>query len=128
MVKKPSHYTRGSIECMSFIADRGLDYIEGNIVKYVTRFPFKGTPRTDVEKAAYYTERLLTLWMAGEQTAPADRNYDRVYKWNPVDYVLDQRMKYLPGRTVFLACNYRTDQDLLEMIVCLERLKQSLPG
>jgi len=36
-----------------------MDYVRGNIIKYVTRFPYKGTPVQDLEKAKWYLEYLL---------------------------------------------------------------------
>ena len=36
-----------------------MDYVRGNIVKYVTRFPYKGTPIQDLEKAKWYLEYLI---------------------------------------------------------------------
>ena len=33
----PEHYRQGSIEVWDFIVDQQLGYLEGNIVKYITR-------------------------------------------------------------------------------------------
>ena len=33
----PNHYQQGSIEVWDFIVDQGLGYLEGNIVKYISR-------------------------------------------------------------------------------------------
>ena len=33
----PDHYRQGSIEVWDFIVDQDLGYLEGNIVKYITR-------------------------------------------------------------------------------------------
>jgi hypothetical protein len=47
-INSPAHYTQGSIEPLTYIVANQLDYREGNIVKYVTRWPYKGA--TDLEK------------------------------------------------------------------------------
>jgi|TARA_Y200000002_G_scaffold297309_2_gene251933 hypothetical protein len=36
-----------------------MDYVRGNIIKYVTRFPYKGTPVSDLKKARWYLDYLI---------------------------------------------------------------------
>ena len=36
-----------------------MDYVCGNIIKYVTRFPYKGTPVQDLKKARWYLDYLI---------------------------------------------------------------------
>jgi len=38
----PVHYNKGKIEVWDFIIDQNLDFIEGNIVKYICRYTLKG--------------------------------------------------------------------------------------
>lgn len=57
-VVKPNHYNKG-IEVLQFIDSWELDFTIGNVVKYVTRAPYKGTEIEDLEKAKYYLERRL---------------------------------------------------------------------
>lgn len=59
VINKPSHYTQGSIEPIDFITANGMSFLAGNVVKYVTRYRFKGTPLQDLEKAAFYLNRLI---------------------------------------------------------------------
>lgn len=41
-ISKPAHYTgRGGIEPIEFITTNNLNFLEGNVVKYVYRYPFK---------------------------------------------------------------------------------------
>jgi len=47
-INSPSHYTQGDIDPLTYIVANKLDYREGNIVKYVTRWPYKGV--TDLDK------------------------------------------------------------------------------
>ena len=58
LINHPEHYTKG-IETIEYIQSWSMDYIRGNIIKYVTRFPYKGTPVQDLEKAKWYLEYLL---------------------------------------------------------------------
>lgn len=55
-----SHY-RGKIQPIDFIEDQGMNFYEGNIVKYVARYKFKGTPEQDLIKARDYLDRLLCV-------------------------------------------------------------------
>jgi len=57
-VTNPSYYTKGKIECIDYILDKGLDFLEGNVVKYITRWKEKGGV-DDLEKAKWYIERLI---------------------------------------------------------------------
>ena len=34
-------------------------YVVGNIIKYITRYPYKGTPLKDLEKARWYLDYLI---------------------------------------------------------------------
>ena len=54
----PPHYTKGSIECIDYINAWNMDYIEGNIVKYITRYKFKNGIE-DLKKAQFYVNMLV---------------------------------------------------------------------
>jgi hypothetical protein len=54
------HYRKGAIEPWDYIAGQGLDYFQGNIVKYVTRFRRKDGLK-DLEKARHYLDKLIEL-------------------------------------------------------------------
>lgn len=56
-IDHPPHYTQG-IECIDYILSHNMDYLEGNIVKYVTRYKFKHGV-DDLRKAEWYLKRLL---------------------------------------------------------------------
>jgi|TARA_B100000519_G_scaffold202863_1_gene222688 hypothetical protein len=58
IINRPAHYTKG-IETIDYIRSWEMDYVRGNIVKYVTRFPYKGTPLQDLQKAKWYIEYLI---------------------------------------------------------------------
>lgn len=58
-VDHPAHYTRGKIETIDFIEDKGLGFNLGNVVKYVSRAGYKegNDATTDLMKARWYLER-----------------------------------------------------------------------
>ncbi len=58
IINRPAHYTKG-IETIEYITSWDMDYVRGNIVKYVTRYPYKGTPLQDLNKAKWYLEYLI---------------------------------------------------------------------
>lgn len=57
-LQAPSHYTKGSIEPLDFITSNKMSFIEGNIIKYVTRYKYKNGLE-DLKKALVYLERLI---------------------------------------------------------------------
>jgi len=54
------HYKSCGIQPIEYIHANGLDYFEGNAVKYITRHR-KKNGRADIEKAIHYLELLLEL-------------------------------------------------------------------
>ena len=59
LINHPPHYTRGGIECLDFIESWGLDFVAGNVIKYVVRAPHKGNQVDDLLKARFYLDRLI---------------------------------------------------------------------
>jgi hypothetical protein len=58
-INHPSHYTQGKIEVLDFILDQKMEYLAGNITKYICRYRFKGHPIQDLQKAKFYLDRLI---------------------------------------------------------------------
>ena len=63
-VNAPLHYLHGKKEtidvnndCMT--GDEFHGYLKGNILKYVSRYKFKGEPLEDLQKASWYLNRLI---------------------------------------------------------------------
>ena len=54
----PSHYG-GNWEIADFIKAQGLDFILGNVLKYVCRAAHKGTELQDLRKAIHYIEKRI---------------------------------------------------------------------
>ena len=59
-VDKPAHYNMGGIECIDYIISKNLNFLEGNVVKYITRNRQKGGLE-DLKKAQWYLNRLIEL-------------------------------------------------------------------
>ena len=58
-VNHPPHYNIGKIETIDVITDWNLNYCEGNVIKYLSRYKHKGTPLKDLKKAEWYLKRLI---------------------------------------------------------------------
>ena len=63
-VNAPSHYLHGKKEtidviCDCMTGDEFHGYLKGNILKYVSRYKFKGEPLEDLQKAQWYLNRLI---------------------------------------------------------------------
>lgn len=56
MVNHPLHYQHG-IEPIEFIESHNLNFNLGNVIKYISRAPYKGTELEDLKKAKRYLER-----------------------------------------------------------------------
>lgn len=55
----PSHYRMGHIEPIDFIESWQMDYKEGNVIKYLTRYKYKNGIE-DLKKARWYLNRLIS--------------------------------------------------------------------
>lgn len=66
-IKSPNHYTWRGRECEEIIGEitQGAEgkeaYYLGAVVKYLYRYPKKGTPLKDLQKAKQYIEMLIEL-------------------------------------------------------------------
>jgi len=63
-VNAPAHYLHGRKETIDVITDCMTNdefhgYLKGNILKYVSRYKFKGEPLEDLQKAHWYLNRLI---------------------------------------------------------------------
>lgn len=54
----PIHYD-GGIEPVKFIQSHSMDFLQGNVIKYVTRYKKKGQPLEDLNKARAYIDLML---------------------------------------------------------------------
>jgi len=55
------HYSKLAIQPVEYITANKLTYLQGNVIKYVTRYKDKGTPLQDLQKAQHYIQMLIEL-------------------------------------------------------------------
>lgn len=55
-----NHYKDCKIQPVEYIQANDLDYLQGNVIKYVTRHKLKNG-KADIEKAVHYLELILEL-------------------------------------------------------------------
>ena len=61
------HYKNLAIQPVEFIHANGIDYLAGNVVKYISRHKAKGGA-SDVRKAIHYCELILQLEYGDDKT------------------------------------------------------------
>jgi hypothetical protein len=83
-IDHPVHYTQG-IECIDYILSHNMDYLEGNIVKYVTRYKFKHGV-DDLRKAEWYLKRLLKREALGPAVMPVGPDWSKPHADAQVEY------------------------------------------
>ena len=63
MVNHPPHYNQNGVECIDAISaatgDNFKYYLQGNIMKYLWRFDYKGKAVEDLSKAKWYLDKLI---------------------------------------------------------------------
>lgn len=65
----PDHYKNKAIQPWDFIVSNNLGYLEGNVVKYISRWQQKNGIE-DLRKAKHYIEKLIEVAMNADATAP----------------------------------------------------------
>lgn len=65
------HYSKSAIQPVEYIMANGLSFCEGNVVKYITRYPHKGG-LDDLLKARAYVDILIHY--EREKSKPTDRS------------------------------------------------------
>ncbi len=70
-VNHPPHYNKQGVECIHAIeaaTDDGYQYyLQGNIIKYLWRYRYKGKPIEDLQKAKWYLDRLIGIMENGNK-------------------------------------------------------------
>lgn len=67
-VSHPAHYCDGGIETLDFILAKKLDFLTGQVVKYISRAGKKDPEKEleDLKKARFYLERKIAEMEAGQ--------------------------------------------------------------
>ena len=56
-----NHYKDCKIQPVEYIYSNGLDFLEGNVVKYITRHRTKGDGEADIRKVIHYAQMILQM-------------------------------------------------------------------
>lgn len=67
-VSHPAHYCDGGIETLDFILAKKLDFLTGQVVKYISRAGKKDPAKEleDLKKARFYLDRKIAEMEAGQ--------------------------------------------------------------
>lgn len=57
-ITQQSHYTQHKIQPVVFIGENKIDFLAGNVIKYVSRYNLKNGVE-DLEKARHYLDMLI---------------------------------------------------------------------
>lgn len=65
-INSPDHYTHGGIETWEYILAKmgetgAFWYCMGNVIKYVSRAPYKGNLEEDIKKAQWYINKMVII-------------------------------------------------------------------
>ena len=63
----PDHYGNSGIDVISFCQANNLDFMQGNVIKYVFRYKNKNGLE-DLEKAKEYIDRMIENLLDGEES------------------------------------------------------------
>ena len=55
------HYKKMPIQPIEYIHANQLTFIQGNLIKYTTRYPHKGSAEADLRKIIHYAQLALHL-------------------------------------------------------------------
>ena len=102
-----NHYKRFKIQPIEFIILNNLNFLEGNIVKYVCRHRFKDGLR-DLEKAKHYIEMLIEF-------------RDKFGKGlSQLGFNLTNNFDHLEGEIIKRIWRYDKSKDIEELEIALE--------
>lgn len=74
------HYRRFPIQPVTYIQMNGLNFLQGNAVKYITRAPFKGGIE-DINKAIHCLEMWRDQLVQQAEIEEAELELERQHEW-----------------------------------------------
>ena len=128
-VNHPSHYTRGSIEVIDFIEDRGLDNCMqlATAVKYIARAGYKDPDMyvTDLSKAVWYVMRMLSKFNKNPYYIIYFNNNPTI---NVTDFIKDQGLesKYHLALALFYICYANSSNGKRFLELAVEHLEKEI--
>ena len=94
----PSYYGHDEavIECIEYIESHAFDFLEGNVIKYVTRYQTKNGSE-DLRKARWYLDRLI------KREEGKAKPYDSSL-YQSIKQAKNEDIQFTPGTTVDEEC------------------------
>lgn len=87
----PEHYSRCAIEPWDFIAKNNLDFMRGNVIKYLMRYDMKNGLE-DLKKARAYLERIIANSGEKSESDNSPENIQRVWEVSLYNISLDDAL------------------------------------
>ena len=97
----PTYYHQGNYDVIQFCLDNNIDFVSGNIIKYITRYKGKNGIE-DLKKAQEYLRRLKESKIA-------------VFKEDLANFCDENNMTYTQGKIV--ECIITNDKDTAEVLI-----------
>ena len=97
----PTYYHQGNYDVIQFCLDNNIDFVSGNIIKYITRYKGKNGLE-DLKKAQEYLRRLKESKIA-------------VFKEDLANFCDENNMTYTQGKIV--ECIITNDKDTAEVLI-----------
>ena len=97
----PSHYQLGKIQVWDFIADQDLNFLEGNVIKYICRAGAKAeeSKLDDLLKARAYLTKLIHITYDSDNSRPLGPSSEVQGDYGPTVRPLPCRDTEDPGGT-----------------------------
>jgi len=90
----PAHY-KHSIEPWDYIIQNNLGYLEGNVIKYITRWRSKGG-LDDLSKARHYIDKIIEVELSNGQGTEKVRSKDPEYLEETTERIVSSTRDTLP--------------------------------
>lgn len=95
--KTSSHYSHFKIQPIDFIVANDLGFLEANVIKYICRYPYKGSSMKDLEKARQYVDWLIERekGRAAQGEAAILKALDEIWREGKIGQITEKEKKKL---------------------------------
>ena len=116
-----THYVSKAIQPWDFIVANDLSYLEGNIVKYCSRWRDKAGVQ-DLEKALHYLDKSIEV--EAEKRRYKAMNYYRWIAFSPEKYAQSNGLGEDEAFVITMVTNWRNANGLPDLHAARDRLAQ----
>lgn len=119
------------IQPVSYIHKNLMGFIEGCVVKYITRWKAKGTPLDDLRKSIHFIDLLIEVEKV-EEEEQKKRIQQQVLQVEPYEYAHANRLTFLEGTIIDRITKWRTQEfphafltetkNLISKLISMEKL------